>query len=216
MYRNLSGCIGYMCWNVGMHSSTQGDSRNRVEHAEVVGAAVRVWLRDGRTLTVPLEWYPRLCDGTPDERNNHLLADDGHAIHWPDFGLTIPLEDLLAPGCQDADRACAYDVQVADRAVRVWLRDGRTLTVPLGWYPRLCDGTPDERNNHLLAGDGHAVHWPDLDEGIGVAGLLAGGSSGEHPRSLERWLLARRENRRVSDYRIVEHERALPRAVPLI
>lgn len=68
----------------------------------------------------------------------------------------------------------AVKVAVLDRAVKVWLPDGRTLTVPLEWYPMLCDGTPTERDNRELIGDGVAIHRPDLDEDIGVEAMLAG------------------------------------------
>ena len=72
------------------------------------------------------------------------------------------------------------------------LKDGRTLTVPLTWYPRLQHGTPNERRNWQLLGDGYAVEWPDLDEHIGVEALLAGRCSGESAKSLKRWLAGRR------------------------
>src|SRR3972149_3484098 len=69
----------------------------------------------------------------------------------------------------------------------VELGDGRSLTVPLAWYPRLLYGSPAERQNWLLLGDGYAIEWPDLDEHIGVEGLLAGRRRREsqtavHPR----------------------------------
>lgn len=73
----------------------------------------------------------------------------------------------------------------------VELADGRSLLVPLEWYPRLCHGTEKERQNWQLLGDGYAIEWPDLDEHIGVEGLLAGRRSGESGPSLERWSLSR-------------------------
>ena len=105
------------------------------------------------------------------------------------------------------------DVEVADDAIRVWLRDGRTVTVPLAWYPRLCDGTPAERNNWESVGDGIAVHWPDLDEDIIIGGLMSGPSL-ERATTLGRWLLARREGRGIKGYEIAEYERTR-RAAPL-
>jgi len=57
--------------------------------------------------------------------------------------------------------------------------DGRTIIAPLVWYPRLWHGTPEERNNFEIIGDGSIIHWPDLDEDLSVAGLLAGRRSGE-------------------------------------
>ena len=71
------------------------------------------------------------------------------------------------------------------------LSDGRTLSVPLAWYPRLQYATVAERDNLHLLGNGYAVEWPDLDEHIGVEGLLAGRRSGESPESLQRWLASR-------------------------
>jgi len=73
----------------------------------------------------------------------------------------------------------------------VELGDGRSLTVPLAWYPRLLYGSPAERQNWLLLGDGYAIEWPDLDEHIGVEGLLAGRRSGESQTSFNRWLASR-------------------------
>ncbi len=69
--------------------------------------------------------------------------------------------------------------------------DGRTLSTPLSWYPRLAYATPGERQNMILLGDGYALEWPDLDEHIGIEGLLAGRRSGESKASLERWLASR-------------------------
>lgn len=82
----------------------------------------------------------------------------------------------------------ARSVSVSDDALVVDLVDGRTLIVPLVWYPRLWHGTPEERRHLELFGDGTYIHWPDLDEDLTVAGLLAGRRSGESPKSLEKWL----------------------------
>ena len=71
------------------------------------------------------------------------------------------------------------------------LADGRSLSVPLSWYPRLLAATPIERANWHLLGDGFGVEWPDLDEHISVEGLLAGRRSGESQHSFERWLASR-------------------------
>jgi hypothetical protein len=73
----------------------------------------------------------------------------------------------------------------------VELADGRTLTVPLDWYPRLFHGTEAERGRWQLLGDGYAIEWPDLDEHIGINGLLAGHRSGESSESISRWLATR-------------------------
>jgi hypothetical protein len=71
------------------------------------------------------------------------------------------------------------------------LSDGRTVTVPTAWYPRLACGTASERRNWRLIGLGEGIHWPDLDEDISVEGLLAGCPSGESQASLQKWLKAR-------------------------
>lgn len=73
----------------------------------------------------------------------------------------------------------------------VSLADGRSLSVPLAWYPRLLHGSESERQNWQLLGDGYAIEWPDLDEHIGVEGLLAGRRSGESETSFGRWLASR-------------------------
>jgi hypothetical protein len=86
----------------------------------------------------------------------------------------------------------ARDVHVADGALVVDLADGRTLSVPLAWYPRLAHATSTERANWRFVGRGEGIHWPDLDEDISVEGLLAGRRSGESQTSLQRWLQARK------------------------
>ena len=82
-------------------------------------------------------------------------------------------------------------VRVTDEELVVDLVDGRTVTVPVQWYPRLANGTPAERRNWRLIGRGEGIHWPDLDEDIGVEDLLAGRPSGESQASLQRWLKSR-------------------------
>lgn len=88
--------------------------------------------------------------------------------------------------------ALAASVSVTDDELIVGLVDGRTLAVPLAWYPRLLHGTPEERGQWQLTGRGVGIHWPALDEDIGVAHLLAGITSGESAASLQRWLESRR------------------------
>jgi hypothetical protein len=89
----------------------------------------------------------------------------------------------------------AKDVVVTDDALAVELVDGRSVTVPLTWFPRLLAGTPEERHHWRLIGEGVGIHWPDLDEDIRVAGLLAGQASNESPRSLQRWFEQRAQHR---------------------
>jgi hypothetical protein len=84
--------------------------------------------------------------------------------------------------------ATAQTLRVTEDALTVDLSDGRTITVPLPWFPRLTHGTTAERENWRLIGNGQGIHWPDLDEDISVESLLAGRRSGETQQSLERWL----------------------------
>jgi hypothetical protein len=91
----------------------------------------------------------------------------------------------------DLQAVKALDVSVTDDTLTVDLADGRTLSVPLAWYPRLLHGTPEERRNWRLIGGGVGIHWPDLDEDIGIDGLLLGRRSGESQNSLQRWLQSR-------------------------
>ena len=64
--------------------------------------------------------------------------------------------------------ARVLNVLVTDDTLSVDLEDGRTVSVPIGWYPRLASGTDSERSNFEISGAGYGVHWPDLDEDIGV------------------------------------------------
>jgi hypothetical protein len=82
-------------------------------------------------------------------------------------------------------------VKVAGGRLVVELDDGRSLSIPLEWYPRLAHGTASERDNWQLWGNGYAIEWPELDEHISVEGLIAGRQSGESLKSLEKWLAAR-------------------------
>lgn len=86
----------------------------------------------------------------------------------------------------------AIRVTTTGEKLIVDLADGRSIVVPLEWYPRLSHGSPAERRNWQLLGDGYAIEWPDLDEHIGIEGLLAGRRSGESKLSFERWLSARK------------------------
>jgi hypothetical protein len=85
----------------------------------------------------------------------------------------------------------AVNACIAANQLVVELADGRSLSVPLDWYPRLLHGSETERGNWQMLGDGYAIEWPDLDEHIGIEGLLAGRRSGESAASLERWLAGR-------------------------
>jgi hypothetical protein len=96
----------------------------------------------------------------------------------------------------ETQEARARKVSVTDEALAADLVDGRTIIVPLAWYPRLWHGTSQERNNFEIFGDGAYIHWPDLDEDLTVAGLLAGRRSGENPQPLKKWLKARQAKKK--------------------
>jgi hypothetical protein len=85
----------------------------------------------------------------------------------------------------------AVDLAISTNSVTVELNDGRKVSVPLNWYPRLVNATNSERRNWKLLGGGYAIEWPDLDEHIGIEGLLAGRASGESAKSFKRWLDSR-------------------------
>ena len=87
--------------------------------------------------------------------------------------------------------ARAQDVSVTEDALTIDLSDGRSISVPLGWYPRLSRGTPEERDNWRISGAGWGIHWPDLDEDVSVKGLLLGNPSGESQSSFKKWLESR-------------------------
>jgi hypothetical protein len=82
-------------------------------------------------------------------------------------------------------------VRLTQDSLIVDLVDGRTISVPLTWYPRLAHGSEAERAQWRFIGAGEGIHWPDLDEDISVEGLLAGRRSGETQASLKRWLQSR-------------------------
>jgi hypothetical protein len=84
----------------------------------------------------------------------------------------------------------AKNVVVTEKTLTFELTDGRTISVPLSWFPRLVHATPEERN-HWEIGSGIGVHWPDLDEDISVENLLQGKPSGESQQSFQQWLDSR-------------------------
>ena len=86
----------------------------------------------------------------------------------------------------------AVKVTITEDTLSVDLEDGRTITAPIGWYPRLAYGTPAERANFQISGARYGIHWPDLDEDIGVEGLLLGKKSTESAASFEQWLKKRK------------------------
>jgi len=98
----------------------------------------------------------------------------------------------------EIQEARAQAVHITDDALTVDLVDGRTVIVPLVWFPRLWHGTREERSCLEIIGDGAYVHWPELDEDLTVASLLAGRRSGESAKSLKKWLAARKPRTRTT------------------
>jgi hypothetical protein len=90
-----------------------------------------------------------------------------------------------------AMKARAVSVSVTPDTLEVALDDGRTIAVPLAWFPRLLHGTAEERARARLIGQGEGLHWPELDEDVSVEALLAGRPSAESAASLKRWLAGR-------------------------
>jgi hypothetical protein len=93
----------------------------------------------------------------------------------------------------DVQNLVIQDVTVSEDTLTVDLSDGRSVSVPVGWYLRLWHGNESERNHWQLIGRGVGIHWSELDEDISLAGLLQGKPSNESPKSLERWLRERAE-----------------------
>ena len=78
------------------------------------------------------------------------------------------------------------DVAFSDDSLSVSLRDGRVISVPLVWYPRLLSATGAQRNSWKIAGGGYGIHWPDLDEDLSTQGLLRGAKAPRGQRSSKR------------------------------
>jgi hypothetical protein len=88
-------------------------------------------------------------------------------------------------------------VAVSDDSLSVELADGRSIATLLAWYPRLARAGMKERNNWRLIGGGRGIHWPEIDEDISIANLLAGQPSCESQASFKRWLAGRRNPGRI-------------------
>ena len=97
-----------------------------------------------------------------------------------------------SPLPSDITEARAQTVTVTADTLVVDLVDGRTISVPVAWYPRLAHGTSAERAHWRFIGEGEGIHWPELDEDLSIEGLLAGRRSGETQASLQRWLERRK------------------------
>ena len=114
-----------------------------------------------------------------------------HVGRFTKKSLVRPAVHLDWIACSTTSATVAVKVEVRADKLFIDLADGRSLVVPLSWYPRLLHGTETERQNYHLLGDGYAIEWPDLDEHIGVEGLVAGCRSGESDESFSRWLTSR-------------------------
>jgi len=86
----------------------------------------------------------------------------------------------------------ALSVVVTNDTLMVELDDGRTISVPTAWYPRLLHASEEERSTWRLIGKGNGIHWDSIDEDISIEGLLAGRPSGECQSSLKKWLQTRK------------------------
>ena len=121
---------------------------------------------------------PLPATGNP---NPKVIPNKGHkyerlSVRWWKWAFSYP----------------AADIPFFNAGGPVDLADGRSLVVPLARYTRLVQGSPAERHHWQLLGDGYAIEWPDLDEHIGIEGLLAGRRSGESAQSFARWMASRR------------------------
>lgn len=139
-----------------------------------------------------------------EQRSGSLRSDSGVAAVLAgakSFG-SFPLCGSITSSCQrhgmsssriEPVQARAQKVTVTEDAIVVELSDGRAISAPLAWYPRLFHATPAERSKWRAIGDGEGIHWPDLDEDIEVDALVAGSPSGESQQSLQRWLESRKK-----------------------
>lgn len=87
--------------------------------------------------------------------------------------------------------ARAQSVELSEDTLVVELTDGRVVSVPLTWFPRLWYGSDEERTDFEIIGDGEYIHWPQLDEDLSVSGILTGHRSMESADSLKRWMASR-------------------------
>lgn len=97
----------------------------------------------------------------------------------------------MSTSAEQIDRPVAQNVVVSDDTLVVELKDGRAVSVPVSWYPRLENATKAERSAWELVGGGTGIHWESVDEDISIEALLAGKPSNETQASLKRWLASR-------------------------
>lgn len=126
------------------------------------------------------------------ERIAELLARPDPRSRQRNREQTEKLKMIIAAHEESAQRDLkAIKVIIKDNSLAVDLADGRTISIPLAWYPRLLHGKSAELNNWQLISKGKGIHWPDLDEDVSVVNLLSGKRSGESVSSFKRWLEAR-------------------------
>jgi hypothetical protein len=135
-------------------------------NAAIEEDTLEITLSDGRTIVVPLEFISELSQQPLSPEAQLLILR-----HPPQIN----------------------HVHVTANALNVYLEDGRMLSSPLSWFPRLLHGTETERNRYQLLGDNDVIHWPDLDEDIDLSRLFVGGKSQESEGSIQRWLATRRQ-----------------------
>ena len=114
----------------------------------------------------------------------------------------------MAISTPKTNEALAVDISCSSESLTAELADGRVVSAPLSWYPRLVHATQAERDNWHLEGDGDAIRWPDLDEDILVEALLVGWRSRESEKSFRRWLKAKQEGRGVTIHELRAYEEA--------
>jgi hypothetical protein len=132
-------------------------------------------------------WTPFDCNAVADLTGRRfvgysvLLQSTTH--NWWRRGMPTSAVEIHVPN--------AESVTITDDALTVALSDGRTLSVPLAWFPRLLHATLEERDKWRFIGKGQGIHWEDIDEDISIENLLAGKPSGESQTSLKKWLQSR-------------------------
>ena len=105
--------------------------------------------------------------------------------------FSVASEGHMNMSKDERNKPLARAAHISESTLNVDLVDGTTISAPTTWFPRLSHASTTERNNWRLVGKGVGIHWPDLDEDISIAGLLAGSKSGESSQSFKQWLSSR-------------------------
>jgi hypothetical protein len=124
-------------------------------------------------------------------RHGRKLAALNGIARFRDGGSEFGWTNGMTTSAVEATAVVATQVTVTDDTLTVELSDGRTISAPLAWYPRLLHGSTEERARWRLIGQGRGLHWLDLDEDVSVENLLAGKPSGESQRSFADWISRR-------------------------